>query len=144
MENNLINILMETDPKKLERNTKTDIEIARLSEIFGTPFLVTVKAIEGDRYTELASGTLMDDDGKVDFSRSYKANLMIAIDGIVSPDIKNRELQKHFGCASPKDLMETLFNGGEVTKIADEITELSGYSNDAAKKVKNSSTRTEK
>ena len=40
--------------------------------------------------------------------------------------------------------METLFNGGEVTKIADEITELSGYSNDAAKKVKNSSTRTEK
>ena len=65
MENNLINILMETDPKKLERNTKTDIEITRLSEIFGTPFLVTVKALPGDRYTELASGTLMGDDGKV-------------------------------------------------------------------------------
>ena len=57
---------------------------------------------------------------------------------MVSPDMKDRELQKHFGCATPKDLLDKFFNGGEISKIADAVTELSGYGKDKKKKVKNS------
>ena len=53
MGNKLIDILMETDPEKLERNSTHDIEIKRLSRVFGAPFLVTVKAVPGERYSEL-------------------------------------------------------------------------------------------
>lgn len=144
MENNLINILMETDPEKLERNTRKEVEIQRLSQTLGTPFMVTVKALPGDRYTELATGNLMSKDGEVDYSNAYKANLLVALEGIVSPDVRDRELQKHFNCATPKDLMEKLFNGGEITKIADAVTVISGYGKDTDNEIKNSSTRIKK
>lgn len=140
MENNLINILMETDPEKLARKERKDIEIKRLSGVLGKPFVVTVKAIQGERYTELV-GDMIDEDGTVVYANAYNTNLMVAMEGMVSPDVKNTELQKHFGCASPKDLMEKLFNGGELSKIADMVTDLSGYGKDTEKKVKNSSTR---
>ena len=143
MDNNLINILMETDPENLVRNTKKDIEIKRLSDLFGSPFVVTVKAIPGDRYSELA-GRMIDDDGNPDYTEAYNVNVLVSIDGLVSPDVKSNDLQKHFGCASPKDLLDKLFNGGEIAKIADAITDLSGFGKDTEKKVKNSSTRTEK
>ena len=86
----------------------------------------------------------MDEDGVVDYAKAYNVNLMVAMEGMVSPDVRNSDLQKHFGCASPKDLMEKLFNGGEISKIADVVTNLSGYGKDTEKKVKNSSTRTGK
>ena len=143
MENNLINILLETDPEKLARKTKKTIEIKRLSEIIGTPFLVTVNAIAGERYSEFAGNT-MDEDGEVDYALVYNMNLMVALEGMLSPDMRNADLQKHYGCATPKELMEKLFNGGEIAKIADEVTKLSGYGDDTEKKVKNSSTRTKK
>lgn len=140
MENNLINILMETDPEKLARKARENVEINRLSKVFGSPFIVTVKAIPGERYSELAGG-MVGEDGEIDYAKAYDVNLMVAIEGMVSPDIKNGDLQKHFNCASPKDLMDKLFNGGEISRIADVVTDLSGYGNDTEKKVKNSSTR---
>lgn len=143
MENNLISILMESDPERLERKARRDIEIKRLSEVLGTPFVVTVKAIPGERYSELA-GSMMDENGNVDYTKGYTTNVMVAMEGMVSPDIKNVDLQKHFGCRTPKDLMDKLFNGGEITKIADAVTDLSGYGKDTEKKVKNSSTQTGK
>ena len=136
MGNKLIDILMETDPDKLARRSTEDIEIKRLSKLFGSPFTVTVKAVPGERYTEIA-GNMMDDNGKVDYSKGHDVNMMIAIEGIVSPDVKISDVQKHSGCASPKDLMDKLFNGGEISKIADAVTELSGYGKDTEKKVKN-------
>lgn len=143
MESNLINILMETDPEKLARKAREDVEIQRLSELFNTPFIVTVKALPGEQYSELAGG-MMNKNGEVDYAKAYNTNVMVAMEGMVSPDMRNRDLQKHFGCASPKDLMEKLFNGGEISKIADTVTNLSGYGKDTEKEVKNSSTRTGK
>ena len=68
----------------------------------------------------------------------HSVNVNLSLAGMVSPDMKDRELQKHFGCATPKDLLDKFFNGGEISKIADAVTELSGYGKDKKKKVKNS------
>lgn len=140
MENNIVNILLELDPEKLARKSRKEIEIKRLSGVIGAPFMVTVAAISGDRYSELA-GNMVDEDGEVDYSLAHEMNLLLALEGIVQPDMKDKELMKHFGCATPKDLMDKFFNGGEIATIADAVTELSGYGKEKVKKVKNSSAR---
>lgn len=137
MENNIVNTLMELDPEKLVRKTRKEIEIKRLSNIMGKPFMVSVAAIPGERYMELA-GNMVDEEGAVDFAQLHSVNVNLSLAGMVSPDMKDRELQKHFGCATPKDLLDKFFNGGEISKIADAVTELSGYGKDKKKKVKNS------
>ena len=53
---------------------------------------------------------------------------MIVVDGLVEPNVRDNELQKHFGAATPKDLVKILFRGAELTSLADKITELSGFS----------------
>ena len=56
------------------------------------------------------------------------------------PDLKNGDLQRHFGAATPRDLARILFPGGEIAKLADVVTQLSGYSDDEGlvEQVKNS------
>lgn len=137
MENNIVSTLMELDPEKLVRKTKKEIEIKRLSDIVGKPFMVSVAAIPGERYMELA-GNMVDEDGGMDFAQAHGVNVNLSLAGLVSPDMKDRDLQKHFGCATPKELLDKFFNGGEISKIADAVTELSGYGKDKKEKVKNS------
>ena len=54
--------------------------------------------------------------------------------------LKDKELQAHFGAASPVDLAAILFPGGEMVGIYSEIAMLSGYGDDedTDEEVKNS------
>ncbi len=133
---NIVERLMQVEPDALDRVEEEDVEIKRLSRLFGEPFLVRCKGLPGGRYTEIASG-ITDKKGKVDVARAYEVNVRAALAGIVSPDLKDGELQAHFKCKTPKDLLEKLFNGGEISKIADTVTELSGYGEDADDEIKN-------
>ena len=58
-------------------------------------------------------------------------------ENLVEPNLKNKELQKHFGVATPKDLAEKLFLGGEIVDLADTVRSLSGYSEETDDDVKN-------
>lgn len=49
---------------------------------------------------------------------------MMCVEGIVEPDLRNKDLQAHFDCKSAKDLCEKLF-GMEVAEISDAISLLS-------------------
>ena len=123
---NLISKLLELDKGKLETLPTAQVESKRLSEMIGEPAVFTVRAIPGDRYMEISS-MMVGKSGKPVYGKAYDTNALIAIEGIVSPDLKNPELMQHFGCATPKDLVKKLFLGGEITKIADKIAELSGF-----------------
>lgn len=46
---------------------------------------------------------------------------------VVEPNLKDGELQKEFGCVSPMDIVELLFEPGEISAIAKECVELAGY-----------------
>lgn len=69
--------------------------------------------------------------------KAFDANVLIAAEGMVEPDLKNKELQKHFGVATPKDLVEKLFLGGEIVDLADTVRLLSGYSEETDDDIKN-------
>lgn len=82
-------------------------------------------------------GTIVGKDGKREFSKNYDMNLMFCVNGVIEPNLKDAALMEHFGARTPKDLAEILFDS-EVGEIADEIAELSGYSEDSEEEVKNS------
>ena len=132
----IVDKLLKLDAGKLEEKPEKAIEIPRLSELIGEPFMVRCTAITGDRYSELTS-VAVSKSGKFEYEKAYKANVLVALESIVEPDLKNEELQKHFNCRTPKELLEKLLNGGEISKIADISTELSGFGNDTDEEIKN-------
>lgn len=136
---NLVERLLTIDKGDLNKVPVEKMRARRLSELMGEDVEITVTAICGERYTELSS-RMVSENGDVDFGKLYETNALIAAEGIVEPNLKNEQLQKHFGCATPKELAKVLFPGGDLSKIADKITDLSGFSNEAKneKKVKNS------
>jgi hypothetical protein len=127
---NLIDKLMEADPSKLmERKTKK-LKSDRLTELTGSmdPVEITIQSIPKRRLNQLLS-IQMDKKGNYNFERSIDAQLMVIVEGMKEPDMKNKDLQTHFGAQTPKDLAERLFDT-EITKISDEIMGLCGMDDD--------------
>lgn len=140
---NVVDLLLKLDSGKLTIAPTKKVRIKRLSEMAGEDVYFTVKAISGRRFSEL-SEQACGEDGKIVAGKSYDANLLITVEGIVDPDLRNSDLLRYYGCATPKDLAEKLLNGGEITKLSGVIADLSGYGEDKETEIKNSSTRTEK
>ena len=74
----------------------------------------------------------------MDYGRAFSTNAKIAAAGITEPNLKNEELLKYLGVATPADAAKKIFRG-EINKIASEITKLSGFDNeeDMDKEIKN-------
>lgn len=133
---NIVDKLMQINPSIFDEVEECEIEIKRLSAKLGEPFIVRCRALPGERFTEL-KGKMLDKKGNLRQDKVFEANVLAALEGIVSPDLKNEQLLKHYGCKLPKDLVLKLFNGGEIAKIADKVTELSGFGDDSDDEVKN-------
>ncbi|WP_186424161.1 phage tail assembly chaperone [Lacrimispora celerecrescens] len=133
---NLVEKLMKFDRGKLDEIPTGEVEIKRLSKLMGEPFIVKCQAISGEMYAEIGS-IMANKKGDLDMGKSYKVNTLLAVSGVIEPDLKNEELQKHFGCKTPKDLVEVLFKGGDMTKVADLVTELSGFAPEEDEEIKN-------
>ena len=134
----IIDFLMSLDRDKLAEVPTERVRAKRLSEIAGEDVFVTVSALPGDRYAEISTTSVRN--GKLDFSRVYDMQSLMVAEAVKDPDLKNTELQRHFGAATPRDLARILFPGGEIARLADVVTELSGYSDDEGlvEQVKNS------
>lgn len=129
----IIDKLMEKDLGTLKETAKEDIEITRLSEAFGEPFIVTVKELSYKRIQDLKMLST-DKKGGLDETEFVE---MLVTDGIVSPDFNNKELLQKFKVASKQALMAKLFKAGELENIGKLITSLSGFDVGSIKKVAN-------
>lgn len=129
---NIVDELLKLDRAKLEELPTAEVPVKRLSELTEKEAKVTVRAIKGDRYMELAA-IMVDKAGNPNYQKSYDAQALIVSEGMVDPDIRDEKLQKHFGCASSKELVKLLFPGGDLVNIAGKITELSGFDGDKNK-----------
>lgn len=134
-----IELLMALDRGKLAEVPTEKVRAKRLSKVAGQDVYVTVSAIAGDQYTSIASGAVSAKGREVDAARLYDMHALIVAEAMVEPDLKNAELQRHYGAATPRDLAKVLFPGGEIISIADVVTRLSGYGEqDEEHDVKNS------
>lgn len=134
---NLVERLLAVDKKEFDKIEKKEIPSKQLSKLVGAGAKVTIKAVDGDLFSGLSASGL-DESGEVDYSKAFSTNAKIAAEGIVDPDLRNKELLKHLGVAIPPDAAKKIFKG-EVNKIATEIAKLSGFNDEETtdKEVKN-------
>ena len=134
---NLVDQLLKADAKKVNDLETGVYKSKKLAKVLGKGEAVeiTVREIPSRRLNELVAFQL-DKNGNVDFSKTYDTKLMVCLEGIVEPSMRNKDLQEHFGAKTGTDLIEKLF-GSEVNEISDAISALSGLTGNEEEEVKN-------
>lgn len=122
---NLVEGLLKADANKAKEYATGTYKSERLGRILEKDAPVEMKIREVDIKTlKNIQQYSTKKDGSVDRNKLYDANLMLCVEGITDPDLKNEDLQKYFGASSGKDLAEILFRV-EAANIADAISNLS-------------------
>lgn len=125
---NAIDMLLAADAGKISAQQTEEVEIPRLSRAMGQPFYVTVKSVAPERMDEINDTAIkMTSRGRYKGIDIGKLKLLTLCDGIVSPDLRNKELLEKFGAETPKELIAKLFRAGEITKIYEKIQNISGF-----------------
>lgn len=124
----LIDKLLQMDSAKLNEMPTREVHMARLTELTGETFNVKCQAIDGERYADIQRSAVdLNKKGGIKNLNLFDMQVLTVIDGVVEPSLKDSKLLKHFGCATPKDLVKKLFLAGEIAELSNVITELSGY-----------------
>ena len=122
---NLVEKLLTVDKGEFDKIEKKQLESKQLTKLLGSNAEVTIQAVPGDLFSPLSASGL-DEEGNVDYNRAFDTNAKVVAAGIADPDLKNEELLKHMGAATPADAAKKIFKG-EINKIATEIAKLSGF-----------------
>lgn len=138
---NALEKLLKADAEKITEKPKKTIEIKRLSKVLGSKFEITVEALDADLLAEISeSHTEYTKSGKVKSTDNFGIGVDTIVNATVEPDLRNKELLKHFGCATPNQLVTKLFLAGEMGKISETISSLCGVEtsqNEIDEEVKN-------
>lgn len=118
--------LMKVDRGDLTAAKRMDVKAETLSEKLGEDVTVTLHSLPGADYTEYGRMS-QNKKGEIDPVRAYDAQAMMIADAIEGLDVKDPDLQKHFGAETPKDLVKILFPGGELVRMANIVGYLSGF-----------------
>lgn len=123
----LVDKLLQLDAAKIKMPEK-EIEIKRLSELLGEKAIFRIRAIDGQRYSDIQRLAIdISNKGNVKDIDMYKLQVLTIIEGVVDPNLKDKKLLEHFNCATPEELVKKLLLAGEITDLYNEITKLSGY-----------------
>lgn len=122
---NLAEKLLKIDKGEFDKERTTQITSKMLTELFGETTKITIKAISPQEVLDI-SATGLDDEGNPIIKKSLATNAILAAAAVVDPPVKDTELLKYFGVATPDALALKLFKG-EVNKIAVEVNKLAGF-----------------
>ncbi len=126
---NILNLLLETDTEKLKTMTSKNIEIPRLSELLGEPFILTCYAISSEQLQYIS-----------EVAKDYKTESYYAVIECCEIDGKKlncEELLKKFEVKRPVEILDKLFLSGEIQAIYNVIKNTSGFGNNVVKEIKN-------
>ncbi|MBS7222669.1 MAG: hypothetical protein KH025_05415 [Megasphaera sp.] len=125
---NMVDRLLKADVvnKLAERPTKK-VKMERLSKLFGFDFVITLRAIDPERYADIQKMAVDFTNGNADDVDIYRMQTQTLLAGIADPDFKNKELMEKFGAILPADIIRKLFLAGEIADLTAQITELNGY-----------------
>lgn len=77
---------------------------------------------EPDRSVALEAMAMTHDEQKQDMADPY-----LVYHCVVEPNLKDATLQKEFGCTEPMDIVDMIFQPGEVASIGGFALKLAGY-----------------
>ena len=121
---NLIEKLIRVDKETAGKRETKKIKSKRLTKMLGEDTEITIQEISGRKSNDIMQ-MMFDSKENKKMSALYDTNLMICVNGIIEPNLKDQTLMEHFGAATPKDLVAILFDS-EASSIADSIVDLSG------------------
>lgn len=107
-------LLKEKEKFQIKNDTKEELFIQRLGAS------ITIRKPE--RVLCLEAFQMVNDENLKD-----KADPFIVYNTVVEPNLKDSKLHSEFGCAEPMDIVEKIFEAGEITSIAQAALELAGY-----------------
>lgn len=127
---------LKADTKKASEYREGTFESKTMARVLGKEGTVEIKIkeISPKRLAEYMDGTVSE--GGANMLKLYEASKKIVVEGVVDPDLKNTELQKHFGCSLGIDLAEKFFRT-EIYKISTAIQNLSDMSDVDEDDIKN-------
>ena len=136
----ITDLLLDADFEQIERPSK-EVEIKRLSNIFGEKFTVLCKALTYDKYSEIQENCIEMNSKEPTFDLQI-LQLELVFNGVFDAQdgtrlFSNKELQKKFKVPHGKELVKRLLLSGEISALADTITELTGYKEDLIEEIKN-------
>lgn len=128
-----LDLLLGIDPAKLKRPVK-QVELTRLSEAAGDKVVFTIQALTLSEEEEISE--ISDRSGEKD---PVTVRIFTVLKGVIAPDLKAAKLLERYGAATPKELLESgkLLQSGEIAHLYSQISELSGYSENAVADLKN-------
>lgn len=128
-----LDLLLGLDPAKLKRPSK-QVELTRLSEAAGEKVVFSIQALTLSEEEEISE--ISDRGGEKD---PVAVRIFTVLKGVTAPDLKAAKLLERYGAATPKELLESgrLLQSGEIAHLYSQISELSGYSENAVADLKN-------
>lgn len=131
MSNKALSLLLSSNTDKFKKPTK-EVELTRLTEALGEPFLCTVQAIDMNQFKEILRQT-----GE---TRNAESNIQVAElavkMGLIDPKLTDKELQRHFNAPNYKELMNKMFLTGEIMELSEAIMDISKLNPEEKKEIK--------
>ncbi|WLR52466.1 hypothetical protein LC040_06070 [Bacillus tianshenii] len=118
----LTELIKNKEKYQVKADTKEELFIERLG--------ASITINKPERSLCLEAFQMANDDVQAEQADAY-----VVYNIVSEPNLKDSELHKTFGCAEPIDIVEKLFEAGEIARIAQTGLELAGY-NKTIKKVK--------
>lgn len=115
---NLIDKLLNVDKEELTKEYTKTYHSKNMERLTGDGE-ITLRKVKERKLRERALNTL-DKKGNLLLTNAHDSDLLVLMDGVVEPNLKDERLLEHFGAETPKDLAELLFDG-EIQEISDAI-----------------------
>ena len=136
---NVLDLLLGADADKIKLPT-SQVEITRLSEALGDPFILTCQALTPEKYEEIQDMALSVSGKDVDLDVS-QLQLFTVMEGVVDaegkPLFKSKELRDKYKVPTPKEVVKKVLLSGEIVAVYTVIAKLTGFDDTAVKQVKN-------
>ena len=136
---NALDLLLGGDTDKIKLPTKR-IEITRLSEVYGSPFYVTLQAVSASKWEELQDMALKIQGKDLDIDTNLLQIFVVmesVLDDSGKPLFKNKELMMKFGSPTPKELIKKILLSGEIVSIYGAVSDISSFKDSSIEEVKN-------
>ena len=111
---NTLELLLSMDvPEPREKSVK----IKRLSEACGKDIVFRIRQISYNRLQEIVE----------QHGKNGDISVFTVLTGVVSPNLKSKDLMQKYNTVTPADMLERLLLPGEIEDLDREIEKLCGY-----------------
>lgn len=115
--------------------TISDLIGKKDSIIRGKSALYELETSIGDIVVKLPTSKLVAD--AWNFSSAMEGNKYLILECTVSPDLKSKELLDAYDVLEPMDIVPSIFQIGEISRIASVLLDLAGFNGSIKRKIHN-------